>query len=73
MSRRRRKPNSVTVNLAAPHTHAGRDYQAGDALTVRPALVPVLERLGVVGPDPTEQLDDPAPEPDEQEATDDEQ
>lgn len=61
---RRKGGDSVTVTLIRPHEHAGERHAAGARLTVRRALVPTLERFGVIeagGPSAGEP--EPAPEP----------
>ena len=60
----------LTLTLTAPHTHAGRTYAAGDALTVEAATARWLLAQGVAeapllsGPAlPAAPLPEPQPEP----------
>lgn len=42
------EPAAEEVTLLKPHTHAGRDYAAGDKLTVRPPIATWLRAHGVI-------------------------
>lgn len=44
------EPVLVEVTLLKPHNHSGRDYAAGDKLTVRPPVAQWLRDRGVIAP-----------------------
>lgn len=39
---------TVEVTLAGPHTHAGKDYKAGEKITVRESQVKWLAEAGTI-------------------------
>ncbi|MNF81920.1 hypothetical protein D3C84_642120 [compost metagenome] len=51
----------VSVVLAKPHTHAGKDYQPGDTITVTAKQKAFLEENEVL-PKPAARVDAPAEE-----------
>jgi len=50
------KPRKVSVTLAKPHTHAGKDKNTGDKITVTPDQRTWLIERGIVA-DPKERGD----------------
>ena len=44
------KPNPVEVELAQPHTHAGKPYKADDKIKVAPAIADWLRDQGIAKP-----------------------
>lgn len=51
----------VSVVLAKPHTHAGKDYQPGDTISVTAKQKAFLEEAGVL-PKPAVRVDQAAEE-----------
>lgn len=44
------KPNQVEVELAKPHTHAGKPCKADDKIKVAPAIADWLRAQGIAKP-----------------------
>jgi ribosomal 50S subunit-recycling heat shock protein len=48
MAEKQKIVETVEVTLAKDHTHAGKEYKAGDKITVRTSQIKWLEEAGAI-------------------------